>query len=70
MTMTVTIRMRTVGQRFATVGQLVNGAGRVLAETVLAPYGFTGAVVARAEAIATSRGWLIREAVTDNARGR
>lgn len=36
----VTIRTRTVGQSFGTIGQVVARNGRVLAETDTKPYGF------------------------------
>jgi len=57
--MTVKIRTRTVGSYFATVGQIVTARGRVVAETTLVPYGFTGVATDRAAALADAFGWTV-----------
>lgn len=56
----VTIRTRTVGQSFGTVGQIVSlRTGKVLAETDTRPYGMSGAAIADAETVATKRGYMV-----------
>ena len=51
----VTIRVRSVGQSFGCVGEVVARNGRVLATTALKPYGFTQAAHDAAVALAEAR---------------
>ena len=56
----VTLRTRTVGQSFGTVGQVVSlRTGKVLAETDTRPYGMSGAALDAAESLATKRGYMV-----------
>lgn len=59
-TSTVTIRTRTVGQCFGTVGQIVDLKGDVVAETAVCGYGFDAAALDLARSLAASRGWTVR----------
>lgn len=52
---TVTLRARTVGQCFATIGQVVAN-GRVIAETQLVGYGFDDTALRFARALAEAIG--------------
>lgn len=55
----VTLRTRTVGQCFGTVGQIVARNGRVLAEGDVRPYGFAAAALGDVERIAADRGYQV-----------
>lgn len=57
----VTLRTRTVGQCFGTVGQIVSMDDEVLAETGVRPYGFAGAALADAETLAIKHGYVVVE---------
>ena len=54
--MKATIRTRTVGHSFGTVGQVVVGE-KVVAETRVYPYGFTGPAIASARDMAEKLGF-------------
>ena len=60
MTKQVVIETRTTGDSFGTYAVVRDlRSRRKLAETTVVPYGFTGAAVERAEAIAANRGWRV-----------
>jgi hypothetical protein len=59
MAIAVTLRTRTVGQCFGTVGQVVARNGRVLAEGEVRPYGFAAAALGDVERIAAERGYRV-----------
>ncbi len=59
--MSVYLSTRTVGQHFGTCGVVRRvGDGRVVAKSdTVRPYGFTGAALEDAEALATCKGWSV-----------
>jgi len=56
----VEIIVRNIGQAFATYAEIVDAKSRqVLASTDERPFGFAGAAIADAEALAEIRGWRV-----------